>query len=188
MKMTKENKVRILENFQTIDRLLFGKPSKNLIGCCPALMLEYTNTKGALLSVIIEMMKVTNYQAPLIKKKVTSKLLTESSIFVANKIKKATKKVMIGKKMKSHLKESLMKQIKKHQISNLSEDIKQQVESKTMSVALDNLLIGRMLKESCDYSKFNKMEGRILQEAYITVRDALVECAVDLKVMADNAR
>lgn len=187
MKMTKENKIRVLENFQTIDRLLFGKPASKLIGCCPALLTEYVSTKGALLSVIVEMMKLTNYKAPTIKKTVTSKLLVESSKFVANKIKNETKKVMMGKKMKTHLKKSLMEQVRKNQIMNLSEDVKQKIQSKTMSVALDNLLIGRMLNESCDYSKFKKMEGRILKEAYLTVRDSLVECAMDLKVMADHA-
>ena len=48
MKMTKENKIRVLENFQTIDRLLFGKPASKLIGCCPALLTEYVSTKGAI--------------------------------------------------------------------------------------------------------------------------------------------
>ena len=51
MALHKESKIRILENFQALDYIYFGKTlNKVSANCCPALKEDYVATKGAILS------------------------------------------------------------------------------------------------------------------------------------------
>ena len=47
--LTKESKMRILENFYAIDFTLFGKRAPQVETCCPETIQEYVTVKGALL-------------------------------------------------------------------------------------------------------------------------------------------
>jgi len=53
--LTKEGKIRVLENFQSIDYIFFGRPVTKLDTCCEGLVQEYITVKGALMSLMVEM-------------------------------------------------------------------------------------------------------------------------------------
>ena len=55
MKLKKESKIRVLENFYSLDYVLFGKPVSKVDICCPVFVEEYLSIKGALMSLVIEM-------------------------------------------------------------------------------------------------------------------------------------
>ena len=49
--LSKESKIKILENFYGLDYVFFGKPVKEIQTCCAALVEDYVSVKGALMSV-----------------------------------------------------------------------------------------------------------------------------------------
>ena len=61
MKLKKESKIRVLENFYSLDYVLFGKPVSKVDTCCPVFVEEYLSVKGALLSTVVEMYNLINY-------------------------------------------------------------------------------------------------------------------------------
>ena len=59
--LSKESKIRVLENFYAIDYIFFGKPLKKVTSCCPLIKEDYLSIKGALMSVFIEMAKMVEH-------------------------------------------------------------------------------------------------------------------------------
>ena len=53
--LSKESKIRVLENFYGVDYVFFGKPVGKIDSCCPIIKEEYVSIKGALLSVFVEL-------------------------------------------------------------------------------------------------------------------------------------
>ena len=60
MMLTKESKMRLLENFYAIDYTLFNERASLVESCCPETIREFITVKGALLSIMIEMHKLTD--------------------------------------------------------------------------------------------------------------------------------
>ena len=75
--LLKESKIRILENFYALDYIFFGKPVKKMNACCAALVEDYLAIKGALSSVIIEMLKLIQHSPEKLTEKVDLKSMTK---------------------------------------------------------------------------------------------------------------
>ena len=176
--LSKESKLRVMENFYSIDYALFGKPVKNIDTCCPETIREFITVKGALLSVMVEMYKLLDHTPQTISEKLDAKQIRQMARENAEVARNNSKVLVASDEGKASVKEALQQAIKeaeeKDDIGVIVEDT---IRSKAFSLALDNLLIARTLNECEDISKMNEWEGLILEDAYKILRDSLVEIA-----------
>ena len=70
--LSKESKIRVLENFYALDYVFFGKSVAQVESCCPLVKEEYLAIKGALLSVFVEMLKLVGHTPEAIEEHVRS--------------------------------------------------------------------------------------------------------------------
>lgn len=181
MKLSKESKIRILENFYALDYVFFGKPVLESTVCCPFFIQEYLSVKGAILSIIIEMFKLADHTPPVINEKVNSKRLQKMAVESAKKSRENSKKLVVTEKGKEDVKNMVKEALNESDSNVKMEDVVQKkIREKAYSLAVDNLLIARTLAESENYSKMNTWEGKILEDAYKILRDQLVECALNI--------
>jgi len=181
MNLKKESKIRILENFYSLDYALFGKPISKVNVCCPVFVEEYLSVKGALLSLMIEMFKLVKHSPKAITEKVESKKLIKMARESAIISRENCKLLVTSKKgredVKQDLRESLTRAKKGTDVEKL---VQEKIRTKAFSLAIDNLLVGRAITESKKYDKLNTWNGRIIEDAYKVLRDNLVECAINI--------
>jgi hypothetical protein len=181
MKLKKESKIRVLENFYSLDYVLFGKPVSKVDTCCPVFVEEYLSVKGALMSLVIEMYKLVKHSPEPLTEKVETKNLhkmaKQSAIIARENCKKLVTSQKGREDVKQDLRESLSKTKKKVDIERL---VQEKIRTKAYSLAVDNLLVGRAITESKKYSKLNTWNGRIIEDAYKILRDNLVEAAMNI--------
>ncbi len=183
MKLTKNSKIRILENYYSIDYALFGKQCKDLELCCPSLLENYRVTKASLMSLIIEMYKLIGHSPRNNDKFVNSDILHENAIAAAITARKESKKIISSQE---NIKKDIVNNINKtlHENVNSKLDINElttkKIMEKSFSLAIDNLLIVKPLYESKLPNKLNSKEGKFIEEAYTVIKEQLVEQSVEL--------
>ena len=181
MKLKKESKIRVLENFYSLDYALFGKPLSEMNVCCPVFTEEYVSVKGALMSLVIEMYKLIKHTPEAITEKIQTKQLHAMAIESAMIARENCKKLVTSDKgrsdVKNTLRESLTNAKRKVNIEKLVQD---KIRTKAFSLAVDNLLVGRAITESKKFEKLNTWNGRLIEDAYKILRDNLVECALNI--------
>lgn len=185
--LRKNSKIRVLENFYAVDYALFGKPVTKMKSCCPSLIEDYLNTKGALMSIMIEMYNLIGSTPPTLHENVNSKMLKESARTSARIARKNCKKLVVTERGKKDIKTLVREELSRNPKSIMEDVVKEQIRTKAFSLAIDNLLIARTLAESksSQAKKLNKWEGRIVEDAYKILRDNLVESAIDIMNIND---
>lgn len=183
MKLSKESKVRVLETFYALDYLFFGKSVSEIGVCCPVYQEEFQTVKGALLSVVIEMLRMMKHSPKPISEAVTSKILTEMAKKSAKIARENCKKLVATEKGKAEVKamiqEALSKVSKKDKV-NMEYIVQRKIREKSFALGVDNMIIARNLLESKDIKALNSWKGKISEDAYKTLRDNLVECACSI--------
>jgi len=187
--LTKESKMRILENFYAIDYTLFGKSVNKIDTCCPATINEYVTVKGALLSVMIEMYKLVDHIPSDVSDNITSVDLRYMARESASLARENAQMLVSTSKGKEDIKRELRESLAEGGDNSSVEDLVQEkIRTKTFSLALDNLLIARTISEAVSHKKLNSVEGTILEDAYKVLRDSLVEIAVFIDEYASITR
>jgi len=185
MKLGKESKIRVLENFYALDYVLLGKPAKKLTeACCPAIVDEYISIKGALLSVMIEMFKLVDHQPAPFNEKVDVKNLSKMARGSAKIAREMCQKLVASPKGRAELKATLRETVAQEEGVDVEQTVKEQIRQKAFSLAIDHLLVARTISESKNFKQLNEWEGRIIEDAYKILRDSLVENAI---LILDNA-
>jgi hypothetical protein len=183
MKLNKESKVRVFETFYALDFLFFGKPVTKVETCCPIFVEEYLSVKGALMSVVIEMLQLTKHSPKPLTEKVDTPILMKMASASAKIARENCKKLLLTDKgredVKSMVQEALSTKKEGDKVK-LSELVQQKIREKAFSLAIDNLVIARNLVESKSIKKLNEWEGKIVEDAYKILRDNLVEAALEL--------
>lgn len=181
MKLKKESKIRVLENFYSLDYALFGKPILEVNVCCPSFTDEYLSVKGALMSCVVEMYKLIKHTPVTLTEKVDSKDLLKNAKHSAVVARENCQKLVTSKKGRENVKESLRESISKTKKDvDIEKLVQEKIRTKAFSLAVDNLIIGRAITESKKFDKLNTWNGRILEDAYKILRDNLVECAMNI--------
>lgn len=186
MILSKETKIRILENFYSIDYVLFGKPLKNVElkedcdVCNAALIEEYVATKGALLSTIIEMYKLIEHSPDVIDEKINVKQLNEMAVSSAKVARKNALSLLETPRGKASIKERLVESLTENKKVDLVEEVSTRIKEKAFSLAIDNLLVSRAINESKNYKELDSWTGKIIEDAYKILRDSLVETCLDI--------
>jgi len=181
--ITKETKLRVLENFYAIDYIMFGKSATQMESCCPAVLEDYMNTKGALLSVMVEMYKSIKHNPPTLQEKVDLVKLRNQAIMSAKIARENAEKLVRTPEGASDVKSRLQEAVAKDPDGSYVEDVVESlIREKGFSLAVDNLLIARTLAEcnNVQLEAFDSWEGKILEDAYKMLRDGLVESAVNI--------
>ena len=181
--LSKESKIRVLENFYALDYALFGKPAAKMEACCPALLEDHINVKGALMSIMVEMYKLVDFTPPELTEQVNTKSLIASARESAKIARENSQKLVSTEQGRADVKAELRNVIVSEENMGSMEDLVQdKIREKAFGLAVDNLLIARTLSE-CDQSqmkKLNDWEGRLIEDAYKILRDNLVESAIDI--------
>lgn len=178
--MLKESKVRLLENFYGLDYVSFGKPVKEVKVCCPFFREEYISAKGALLSVVIEMYKLIGHKPAPLTEGFSFKDLVKNASKSAKVARENAKALVTSKAGVADIKQSLRESIqvtgkKKVNVNNM---VNEHIRRKALALAVDSILLARVLKEAPDFKKLKTWEGKILEESYKTLRDNFVESAM----------
>ena len=182
--LTKEAKIRVLENFYGIDYVLFGKPIKKVESCCPILKEEYLSTKGALMSVFIEMIKIADFSSKSLNEKVDVKKLTKMAKESARLARQASEIVIVTERARKDIKQELQEAIQEDSKVDISKLAEQKIQEKAFALAIDSLLVGRLLVESKKLEAFTQWEGRIIEDSYKILRDSL--CETVISILEDN--
>lgn len=175
--LTKESKIRVLENFYAIDYVFFGKPLKKVDSCCPLIKEDYLSIKGALMSVFIEMLKVVDHKPEHLKERMTSKNLLENARGYARDAREAAGKVIKTERARNDIKRELRESLKESKDVNIPGLIEEKIREKAFRLAIDNILIAKLLGESKNINALNEWSGKIIEDSYKILRDNLCETA-----------
>jgi hypothetical protein len=175
--LSKESKIRVLENFYALDYVFFGKPLVKVESCCPLIKEDYLSVKGALLSVFIEMLKLVDHQPAPIEETVRTPQLLEMAKDSAASAREASRRVVTTEKARNDIKNSLRESIDEGEAVDVAALVEEKIREKAFNLAVDNLLIARILNESSNMNALNEFEGKIVEDSYKILRDNLCETA-----------
>lgn len=176
--ISNKSKQRILENFYAIDLILLGKPLSEVKEevCCPFFIEEYLQLKGALLSTISEIYNIIDYEPRRANKSL--KEMRENALISARVSKNEAKKLLMTEAGTELVQTILNEAISLDKDTNPEEIIPNIIQEKAYSLALDNLLIGKTVSESKNFSSLNSWNGRVYEDSYKKIRGMLVESAI----------
>lgn len=176
--LSKESKIRVLENFYGIDYALFGKPLSKTVNCCPVIKEEYLAIKGALLSVYVEMLKLMDHSPKKIEEKVSEKTLRAMARESARNSREASKAVVTTQQARNDIKTELKEALKEDKNIDLSKVVESKIREKAFRLSVDNLLVAKALQEASNLEAMNDWTGRIVEDSYKILRDNLCETAM----------
>ena len=178
--LSKESKIRVLENFYALDYIFFGKPVANVESCCPLIKEEYISIKGAIMSVFVEMLKLVDHQPAVIDEQVDSNTLMANARAAAKTARENAQKIVTTDKSRATIKEALKEMLKEDKNLDISAAIEEKIRTKAFGYAVDNLLLARVVSEAKAFDKLNEWEGSIIEDSYKILRDNLIESAHDI--------
>ena len=179
--LSKESKIKVLENFYGVDYIFFGQPVTEIKSCCPLIKEEYLAVKGALMSVFIEMIKLMKHSPKPLTEKVDTLRLKKRAIESAKAARFSAKKVVMTEKAKVDIRKGLRSSLKEGKgQKDISKIVEAKIREKSFQLAVDNLLVARSLLEARDYKAMNTWEGRIIEDSYKILRDNLCELAATI--------
>lgn len=174
--LSKESKIRVLENFYALDYVFYGKPLSEIESCCPLLEEEYFSVKGALMSVFIEMLKLVEHSPAKIEEKLVTEDIHKLAKESARRARKNCQQIVTTEKARSDIKGEVRSALKEGKdVSNL---IREKVREKAFRLAVDTLLVARTINESKNIDALNDWEGKIIEDSYKILRDGLCEAAI----------
>lgn len=176
--LSKESKIRVLENFYGLDLVLFGKALKHVDNCCPIVKEEYVSIKGALLSVYVEMLKVMDHQPGTLQEKVGSGDLIKMAKTSATNARQASQAIVTTEQARKDIKAELKEALSLDKDTNVSKLVESKIREKAYRLAIDNLLVARALNEAKDVTAMNSWTGKIIEDSYKILRDNLCETAM----------
>jgi len=175
--LSKESKIRVLENFYGLDYIFFGKPLKEVESCCPLIKEDYLSIKGALLSVFVEMLKLVEHSPNPVGEHVRTSKLLEMARHGAINAREAARRVVATEKARRDIKLELRQVVEEGDKVDVSSLVETMIREKAFRLAVDNLLVARILSESLNMNALNTFEGRIVEDSYKVLRDNLCETA-----------
>lgn len=174
--LSKESKIRVLENFYALDYLFYGKPISKMESCCPLLEEEYLSVKGALMSVFIEMLKIVEHSPAKIEEKLVTEDIHKLARESARRARKNCQQIVTTEKARNDIKNEVRSAVREGK--DVTSLIQEKVREKAFRLAVDNLLIARTVNESKNLNTLNDWEGKIIEDSYKILRDGLCEAAI----------
>jgi len=176
--LSKESKIKVLENFYGLDYIFFGKSVRVAENCCPVVKEEYLSIKGALMSVFIEMLKVMKYAPAPLEEKVDSAALLVNARGNAKAARFAAQKVVSTEAARADIKAELKESLKQDKEQDIPALVEAKIREKAFRLAVDNMLVAKALTEATDLKGMNEWSGKIIEDSYKILRDSLCETAM----------
>jgi len=176
--LSKDTKIKILENFYALDYAFFGKPITEIQQCCLGLAEEYISIKGAISSVLIELYKLVDFEPAIIEEKVETTDLLSRAKTRAIVAREMCHKLIDSDKGRASVKSELREALDQDDSVDINEVVDTAIRLKAFKLAADNLLIASTISESANYEQMNEWAGRLIEDSYKILRDSLAECAV----------
>jgi len=187
MSLSKETKIRILEDFYALDYILFGKPFKSIklkendcSICNEILEEEYISTKAALLGTLVDMYKLIEHSPSKIEPKIDPKVLNKMACESAKIARKNAGVLIRTQKGRDSIKNQFVNTITENTNIDITAEVEKTIRAKSYSISIDNLLISRAINESTKYKEMDSYMGRIIEDAYKILRDSLVETVLEI--------
>jgi len=178
--LSKESKIRVLENFYGIDYVFFGKPVGNMDSCCPVVKEEYVSIKGALMSVYVEMLRLMDHSPQPIEEKVNSVSLSNMAKTSAANARFASQKIVTTEAARKDIKASLKDALTENKNADVNKLVEAKIREKAYRLAIDNLLVARSLTEAKNLKAMDEWTGKIVEDSYKILRDNMCETAMIL--------
>jgi len=192
MRLTKQSKIRMIENFYGLDVMFFGENASKKVSkvCCPALLEEYAVNKGVLLSIVGEMYELMGHSPKDVKKYTkVNRMIEESVVPMVFHAKDWAKDVLNLDESRMLIRKDIENYLSENVDDENSVDIDELIESKVLdkmySISTDNLLVVSAMAESKHPLNLKKPEGRVLMSAYRVIRDSLIESAQLIRESVD---
>lgn len=176
--LTKEAKIKVLENFYALDYVFFGKPLTEVVNCCPLLKEDYLSIKGALLSVSMEMMNLIGYAPKAISEKILTPQLKKLALESAKTSRVAAQRTVQTEKARIDVKNEVKAALSEGKKIDVPQLVETKIREKAYRLAVDNLLVAKTLVESRNYKALNTWAGKIVEDSYKVLRDNLCESAM----------
>ena len=158
--LTKESKMRVLENFYSLDYVFFGKPVKKMTSCCQEAVEEYMTGKGALMSVMIEFYKLVDHTPSEYDSIIEAQDIIDMAKQSARVARENAETLVTSEKGRLDIKNELKEAIKENAEVDVEQEVKDQIRKKAFGLAVDNVLIARTLGEANSVGKLNEWEGK----------------------------
>lgn len=182
--LSKESKIRVLENFYGVDYIFFGKQLSKVDSCCPIVKEEYISIKGALLSVYVEMLKLMGHTPATLEEKVTSKELLTLAKESAKNSRVASQKLVTTEQARKDIKTELKTELKENSKIDVAKVVETKIREKAFRLAVDNMLVAKALQEAKNLDAMNDWTGKIIEDSYKILRDNL--CEVAMMILDDD--
>ena len=176
--LSKESKIRVLENFYGVDYALFGKQINQVESCCPLVKEEYLTIKGALMSVYIEMLKLVEHSPAPIEEKVNGKALMQNAKESAGIARRNAENIVKTDQSRKDVMAAVTEHLKEDKDLDIPSLVELKVREKAFGLAVDNLLLARSFQESKKISELTEWTGQIVEDSYKVLRENLVESAM----------
>jgi hypothetical protein len=88
--------------------------------------------------------------------------------------------LVVTEQGKRNIKNSIRKALNENKKVNPDELIQTKIREKAFSLAIDNILIARVLNESTNSKFLNTRQGKYIEDAYKVLRSHLVEKAIEI--------
>jgi len=177
--LTKESKIRILENFISMDYLFFGKPIHEM-DVSIDLARQYYELKGSLCSSLIELYTFMEHKPAEITEILTESDIEKLAIKSSITARKNVKKLLTCTEGKTNVVNTVFEFIKLNESDDVSSIVNYSIQAKAFQLGLDNMLIARALNESENIDEMNTFSGTLLEDTYKALRNSLVETALEI--------
>ena len=175
--LNKESKIRILENFISLDYLFFGK-SIHEMQTDSELSKQYIELKGTLSAALIEMYSSIEHQPVDISTVLNESDIETMAINASIVARSNVKKILTTSDGKNSVTNKIFSVIREDDDIDVNDVVNYHIQEKAFQLGMDNLLIARSLSESIKPGLLESFEGKIVEDTYKSLRDALIETAL----------
>lgn len=138
---------------------------------------EYISLKAALLSDLFEFYNYIGYNPKDKKIPLNDRCVQENAVIAAKKSKKISARMIERDDIKSYLRKKILQEFDKKSNQDITELSDNLINERFLKMTLDNMLIGIPIIECANKDKISDFKGGILEQAYLTVRNEMVQIA-----------
>jgi len=175
--LKKESKIRVMENFISLDYLFFGKTIHEM-DTDINISKQYIELKGTLCSVLSELYNLMEHNPAEFDEVLTESDIDRMAVKSASVARQNVRRIMTTKDGKGSIHEAIYDSIREHEDQDLNDVVNYKIQEKSFQIGLDNMLIARSISESEKVDIMETYEGKILEDTYKTIRDSIVETAM----------
>lgn len=172
----------ILRDYYVIDSILLNQHAKKYFKEDSDFN-DYVSIKASLLSTLFEFYQHIGYKPVEDMNFKDTKALCESAVQYAKKSKHLSSTMLQKPVFQNEMKKFIKESAETNSVKDIREFSKKVIAERFNRMCLDNVLIGIPVLESKHPEKANDFRGKILEEAYMMMRNSLIRHAKTAEVL-----